>query len=186
MNTTIIHAIKNGDPTALGTIYKTYRTAFIGWLIKNWRCELEVAKEIYQITVVTFYDNVVNGKFTAQQASIKTYLFAIGKNKMLERKRQEARMDYLGDYFLFEQLQAYDNPEEKKEKEKLFLQIEVALKALGNPCKTLLEDFYYFKCNLKSITEKLKYKNENTAKNAKYKCLQRLKKSIGVSTVGQK
>ena len=47
---------------------------------------------------------------------------------------------------------------------------------LGEPCRTLLEDFYIKASSMQDITEKFGYTNADNAKNQKYKCLMRLKK----------
>lgn len=47
---------------------------------------------------------------------------------------------------------------------------------LGEPCKTLLKDFYVYKLSMDEISEKFGYTNSDNAKTQKYKCLQRLKR----------
>ena len=69
-----------------------------------------------------------------------------------------------------EDLAAADEQEEK------FNKMGEALCLLGEPCKTLLEDFYIQDLSMQTITEKLGYTNADNTKNQKYKCLMRLKK----------
>jgi hypothetical protein len=47
---------------------------------------------------------------------------------------------------------------------------------MGEPCKTILEDYYIRKMSMQDISEKFGYTNAENAKNQKYKCLMRLKK----------
>jgi predicted DNA-binding protein YlxM (UPF0122 family) len=51
-----------------------------------------------------------------------------------------------------------------------------ALGFLGEPCKSLIEDFYLNEMSLIEITEKYGYSNSDTAKTQKYKCLMRLRR----------
>ena len=51
-----------------------------------------------------------------------------------------------------------------------------ALNALGEPCRSIIEDFYIRDFSMESISDKFGYTNSENAKNQKYKCLQRLKK----------
>jgi hypothetical protein len=51
-----------------------------------------------------------------------------------------------------------------------------ALKLLGEPCKTIMEDFYMHNKSMQDICERFGYTNADNAKTQKYKCLQRLKK----------
>ena len=54
--------------------------------------------------------------------------------------------------------------------------MNLALDEIGEPCKTLLKDFYIKNLSMKDIQEKFGYTNTDNAKTQKYKCLQRLKK----------
>ena len=51
-----------------------------------------------------------------------------------------------------------------------------SLENLGEPCSTLLKDFYVHKLSMEEISEKFGYTNADNAKTQKYKCLQRLKR----------
>jgi hypothetical protein len=51
-----------------------------------------------------------------------------------------------------------------------------ALEKLGEPCRTILQDFFIHNFTMQQITEKMGYTNTDNAKNQKYKCLMRLKK----------
>jgi hypothetical protein len=63
-----------------------------------------------------------------------------------------------------------------EEAETQFAVLEETLNKIGEPCRTLLEDFYLRAQSMQSITEKFGYTNPDNAKNQKYKCLMRLKK----------
>ncbi|MNR59372.1 hypothetical protein D3C85_1806190 [compost metagenome] len=54
--------------------------------------------------------------------------------------------------------------------------MEHAMSLLGEPCKTILHDFYIQNRSMQDICEKFGYTNTDNAKTQKYKCLQRLKK----------
>ena len=57
-----------------------------------------------------------------------------------------------------------------------FSKMESSLQLLGEPCKTIIEDFYIYDRSMQEICEKFGYTNADNAKTQKYKCLQRLKK----------
>ena len=54
--------------------------------------------------------------------------------------------------------------------------MNACMENLGEPCKTLLKDFYVYKLSMDEISEKFGYTNSDNAKTQKYKCLQRLKR----------
>ena len=49
-----------------------------------------------------------------------------------------------------------------------------AFKKLGSSCQEILKEFYFSKTSLREIAEKLNI-GEASAKNKKYRCLQKLK-----------
>ncbi len=169
----VIDKIKSGDENELASIYKEHRSEFLFWVTKNYRCNLEEAKDAYQFSILAFYENVANNKLVHLRSSIKTYLFAIGKNKILEKKKTDSRYDR--DYDEVD-LVMEEASEEVVEKERHLKLVEKCLEKLGDPCRSMLELYYHNKMSMEEITTTLNYKNANTAKNLKYKCMNRLKR----------
>jgi RNA polymerase sigma factor (sigma-70 family) len=62
------------------------------------------------------------------------------------------------------------------QKEHEFAKMDSAMNQLGEPCQTILRDFYIRNKSMNEICEKFGYTNTDNAKTQKYKCLQRLKK----------
>ena len=62
------------------------------------------------------------------------------------------------------------------EKEKRLKHMGSSLDALGEPCRSIIEDFYVKDLSMEQISAKFGYTNADNAKNQKYKCLMRLKK----------
>ena len=118
----------------------------------------------------------MSGKLENMVSNLKTYLFAIGKNKILEHHRRTARHDY---DIRAEILQMEEDDHELQQNRELqYRQISLALQQLGDPCKQILEMVYYHNRSMEFITEHLGYKNVDSTKNQKYKCMQRLKKLV--------
>jgi DNA-directed RNA polymerase specialized sigma subunit len=69
-----------------------------------------------------------------------------------------------------------DEREAMDEREKQYQVMRRALIQLGEPCRTLMEDFFVHSLTMQEITNKMGYTNADNAKNQKYKCLMRLKK----------
>ncbi len=164
--------IRNGDEHLLTEIYRAYRNDFIYWAVRNYGITEEIARDVYQMAVVIFYENIRSGKLTHLQSSAKTYLFGIGKNKIMEELASQRKAQKLQENFRYEPLSA-DSPEDKEE---LFKILEVALNELGEPCRTVLDMYYYKNYGIDQIAEALNYKGNDSAKTQKYKCLTRLKK----------
>lgn len=75
-----------------------------------------------------------------------------------------------------EEMDVANDLSEHEELEQNILKMSSSLQELGEPCKTLIEDFYVQQLSMDQIAEKFGYTNSDNAKNQKYKCLQRLKK----------
>ena len=53
-----------------------------------------------------------------------------------------------------------------------------AMTGLGDPCRSILQLFYYKRMSMEDITALMGYKNAATTKNLKYKCLKRLQLTV--------
>lgn len=172
----IIEEIKNGNNTQLAEIYKAYRSEFVGWASSHYQCDKEEARDIYQASIITLYDNIINERLKQLNGSVKTYLFAIGKNKIMELRRADKKFD------LTQEVQHMDLPdevdEEKAQKERHLKIVQRCLQQLGEPCRTMLELYYYHDTGLDSLAEMLHYKNGDTVKNLKSRCLLRLRELV--------
>jgi len=171
VGTTLINELKSGGQDQLNRIYQEYREEFILWICKNYSISIDDSKDIYQFSILKFYENVVNGQLSILNSSAKTYLFAIGKYKAMEYTRDIAKRSNPAFELYLESEQ-----EDMTLKEDMLQAVEKGLKELGEPCSTLLQLYYYQKHTMEAIAQTLGYKNTDTAKNQKYKCLQRLKK----------
>lgn len=170
----VLESIKNGDEQQLKVLYDRYQQEFVSWIRSRYSCTEDEAKELYQFAVVTFYNNVRSGKIVSLNCSIKTYLFAIGRNQALEMRRREDKTvreidDRIGD--------STEHDEQVREERELNLElVERCMDKMGEPGRTILELYYYHGLSMEQIAERLNYKNTDTAKNLKYKSLLRLRK----------
>ncbi len=170
----VIEEIKKGDNNQLAMIYREYRSEFIAWITSNYSCSRDDAKDVYQVSILALHENILNNKLQKLRSSIKTYLFAIGKNKFLEFRKTESRITRDVDPAVIDLEEVSSWEYEEKE---LKLQVtESSLGQLGDPCKSLLELYYFHGLSMDEISERLNYKNRDTTKNLKFKCLTRLRK----------
>ncbi|MDN5200371.1 sigma-70 family RNA polymerase sigma factor [Fulvivirgaceae bacterium BMA10] len=172
----IIQRIKSGDKKELGNIYTHYRSEFLSWIMRNYQCELDEAKDYYQFAIMVLYKNISHGKLDNLKSSIKTYVFAIGKNQLLLHKRKNTKFSRDIIYNVIDH-----SEEEQKEKTIYSNNIELihkCLESIGDKCKQLIELCYFKKLSMDNITDLLGYKNRETTKNLKYKCMQKLRKLV--------
>jgi RNA polymerase sigma factor (sigma-70 family) len=132
------------------------------------------AKDIYQEAVIAFYEKVQQQSFVLT-CKIKTYLYAVCRRLWLKRLAEKKRF-----HGNIEETESFLGIEEEmigvEEKENRFANISKAMNGLGEPCLSIIKDFYIHDLTMEAISNKFGYTNADNAKNQKYKCLQRLKK----------
>jgi len=169
----VILGILNNSESVLKRLYLAYFPMVMQLIINN-NGDADDAKDIYQEAIIILYNKVKNGDFELS-SKLKTYIYSVCRRLWLKRLSQLNR--YGGDIKDFEEYLAVDDETEKNnERDIQFNRMGDALKLLGEPCKTIIEDFYINNRSMKEICEDFGYTNADNAKTQKYKCLQRLKK----------
>jgi RNA polymerase sigma factor (sigma-70 family) len=169
----LLVGIRNEDEGALAYLYKQHYPMILHFVQNNTGTDDE-AKDIYQEAVIIFYEKIKEGTLELN-CQIKTYLYSICRRLWLKRlalKNRFAGVVSESDSFV----DIEEDFVQAEEKEVKFEKMAEALSLLGEPCKTLLEDFYIQDLSMQHITEKFGYTNSDNTKNQKYKCLMRLKK----------
>lgn len=168
-----IERIKSDPDKTLTILYKDLKNDTIQWIKKEFSLQSEDADEIFQTSIVLLYDNVVSGKLTLLTSHIKTYIFSIIKNKIIQLNRAKNR---ISSYDATEMMLGVIDEEYQEIAQEDLIKANSSLIKLGEPCKSLLELSYYQQMKLDDITLLLGYKNNDTTKNLKYKCMKRLQK----------
>lgn len=167
----LVRAVKENREDALNHLYKSNYQSILHFILNNNGNEDE-AKDIYQEAIIIFYENIRTESFQLT-CRIQTYLYSVSRKLWLKRltskNRMTADIDDFADYLPIEESHGEDNEEK-------YASMRQALQALGEPCKTLIEDFYIKRMSMTDISEKFGYTNADNAKNQKYKCLTRLKR----------
>ncbi|HEY3403668.1 MAG TPA: sigma-70 family RNA polymerase sigma factor [Ohtaekwangia sp.] len=169
----IVSEIRKKNEVVLRELYKMHFPMVMNLVCSNSGTEQE-AKDIYQEAVIAFYERVQQEHFRLT-CRIKTFLYAICRRlwlkRLSEKKRFHGNIDETETF-----LQIDDVMLDMDEREKQFSQMSKALDGLGEPCRSIIEDFYIRDLSMEAIRDKFGYTNADNAKNQKYKCLQRLKK----------
>ncbi len=167
----LIESIRRNEKAAIENFYMLYRGEFIRWLKSQYRADYDTSAEIYQQAFIICYENILNGSLSVLTSSLKTYLFAVGRHKMNEMFRSKSR-----NLAVLSANIPVTEPEDDPYDVSDILRVKACLEQLGNPCRDLLTAFYYHHRNLHDIALEMDYRNADTAKNMKYKCLERLRK----------
>ncbi|HSZ26140.1 MAG TPA: sigma-70 family RNA polymerase sigma factor [Cytophagaceae bacterium] len=168
----IVEGIRRDDKGVLEFLYKENFHAVAFFIYNNSGSEQD-AKDICQEAVIILYEKL-KGDALELNCSVKTYLYSVCRRLWLKKLYYKSK--FTGKLDDFENIFSTEEQSEAEEKERDFTRMEVSLNGLGEPCRTILEDYYVNKLSMADICEKFGYTNADNAKNQKYKCLMRLKK----------
>jgi len=169
----IIKGIRDNDDHALKVLYNNHFPMVLNFILNNNGTEQE-AKDIYQESIIIFYKKIRDNTFELN-CKIKTFIYSICRrlwlNSLKEKKIRINRLLDIENFIILER----DEENEIMDSTRRYRIMNSSLIKLGEPCRTILVDFYINRISIKEIMVKMGYNNTNTAKNQKYKCLQRLK-----------
>lgn len=169
----IINEIRSGNEEHLKALYRLYRNEFIAWSGKQYGANGEQAKDVFQDAVIAFYSNIQTGKLTTLTCTLKSYLFEIGKRKLINLLKRERRITYEIDPQLINRKENEDYMNEENEVHSQE-QIREAIAKLPEDCQSVLKLFYFKEYDMDSIAREMGYKNADTAKSKKSVCMKRL------------
>ncbi len=169
-----ISGLKANNNEILNALYKKYYHLVLKLVVNN-SGNSDLAQDLYQETIIAVYENIQKPQFQLN-CQLQTYIYSIAKRLWLKQLKKN------GNTYLFKEDEENDLIDVTEdvgfyiEKETNIRKMNSSLALLGEPCKTLIQDFYVNKRSMDEIAEKFGYTNADNAKTQKYKCLQRLKK----------
>jgi RNA polymerase sigma factor (sigma-70 family) len=170
----LLQGIAAGARQATAQVYRKHYPTVMRWLQSAGGDEADAA-DIFQEAMVVLFEKARSPEFRLS-CRIGTYLFAICKHlwyKKLEQQRRMPQQEIAPDA----DDAAYDDDlKAHHEREEHYAQLDTALDALGEPCRSLLRAFYHQDKSMQEIAAAFGYTNPDNVKTQKYKCLMRLKK----------
>lgn len=169
----IIHEIKQGNEKVLMSLYADFRDEFLHFAHKSYGVQKEQAKDAFQEAMLDFHQNVITGQLTELTSTLKTYLFQIGKHKIINIQKKEHRLTYHDNFQLIKGNEYDDFMDEEN---LLFTQEQIgqAIEKLPTDCQEVLKLFYFREYDMDSIAREMNYKNAATAKSKKSVCMKNL------------
>jgi len=173
----LIKAIQVNDEQVLKMLYNDNFHKTKSYILAN-SGSIEEAKDIFQEAFVTVWENVQDNKFTPKnQSALNGYLYTIAKNKWLNHlnsARYRKTNSYENHVLTLKDKNTIETDIFKEENENKIDKVAGAFDSLGDACKKLLTVFYYDNKSLRDIS-KLFNVTEASARNKKYRCLEKLR-----------
>lgn len=172
-DTILQERLRQDDKKALAQIYAQHKEAFLNYGIR-YNLDRSELMDIYQDSVVAMYQNFVQKQTVLENSNIKTYLFGIAKNQIFTALKAKSKLFALPDEP--EEIETIDLEEETvSEEQKLLAKY---FSEIGESCQEILKMYYYRGLTIKEMVEYSHYKDENTVKSHKSRCLKKLKDLI--------
>ena len=158
--------LSNKDDRALLKLYKFYPK--IEHFLITHGASKEEALDVYQDALYVLCKKVKEGNFTLS-AQLSTYLYSVCKfmwKDALIKKNRSVRFEF----DVHDELVNFESEEEEK-----ISTAEKALESLGEKCWEILKAFYHEGMSMAKIAINFGFSTEKSAKNQKYKCLEKAK-----------
>lgn len=170
----LLKGLARNDKKSVEVIY-SQNYNLIQALVVNNSGTIDDAKDLFQEAMMVLFEKARSGNFELN-CQIRTYLYSIARRLWLKKlntgNRQIADFDDTNETMIL----VDDDIQEHEEKDAAFEMMHNAISNLGEPCKSLLESFYFKNKSMLDIAQDFGYTNAENAKTQKYKCLMRLKK----------
>lgn len=169
-------ALRNGRERTLTQLYKQTFPMVLHYVKRNSGTEQD-AKDLFQDALIIFYEKAVSGRLTLT-ASASTYLVSICRKRWLRELHQRSHWESTEGQEPDQAQPPADFELEYPESEPSLLEY---VEQLGSTCQSILLSFYYFGQTMEQIAEQHQYRNIRTATVQKFKCLERLRKSVSTA-----
>jgi len=169
----LVEGILGADRKAINHFYVAYRDEFVTYFSRH-SLASHIVIDIYQDAIIATYQNLRAGKIKLENSSLKTYLFGVGKNMLYnEIKKRDKNIELPRDDYTKIVI-------EEEELDERQIKLKQAMKQLGNSCQQLLTWYYFNGWNINDIVNLTEYKDANTVKSSKSRCMKKLKQLMGV------
>lgn len=169
-----LEGLRTGNHAVLTALYKKYYSIVLKLVVGN-SGSSEAAQDVYQETIIVLYENVQRGNFELN-CQLQTYIYSVAKRLWLKQLKKNGYTFLMKEEDGPELADITEDMSWHMQKEQDFEKVKQSLESLGEPCATLIRDFYISRLSMDEIADKFGYTNSDNAKTQKYKCLQRLKK----------
>jgi RNA polymerase sigma factor (sigma-70 family) len=176
-NEELIKGILSGDQQVFNRFYENEFPKIVRFILDN-SGTLESAKDIFQDALVVFIEKAYRNELDLT-CYLGTYLYSICRNLWMVQLRKVKSAFSLIDHYSHDESLRFMSIELAPD---IYEHVNIAIETLGDPCKQLLECYYYQNLSWDEIANKLGYANAASARNQKYKCLERVRKIVGVES----
>lgn len=169
-----LEALRNGNNEVLKVLYKKYFQLVLKFVVNNNGTQ-EAAQDIYQECIIVLYENARDPAFELH-CQLQTYIYSVARRLWLKQLKKAGKVYLMKEEEEMDLADVAEDLHKHLQREEELHKLNSSLTQLGEPCRSLIREYYVGKQSMEELAEKFGYTNADTAKNQKYKCLQRLKR----------
>lgn len=94
-----LHIPSNSPHAWYRALYTEHRSAFVKWAQQHYQVREDEARDAFQEAVIVLYRKAQTDDLSRLDCSLRTYLFAVGRNQLLTRMRVLRRQEDLHEEF---------------------------------------------------------------------------------------
>ena len=136
----------------------------------------EQAREIFQEAITLILERIYCKKLEIK-SSFSAYLYSVARNlwikQMKERKLHAKVVDEIA--YSETEISVIEHRSAPVDNYEIICS---AIEQLGDPCRKLLEYFYFRNLDWQTIASEMGYSSPESARNQKYKCLERIREQL--------
>lgn len=171
----LIRKLKANDEQSLKSLYIANFPKIERYILEN-NGTTDDAKDIYQETFIAVWRSIQTDKasFTGPD-KLQGYMYRVAQFKWTDqlRLRKKQRTSPLPETEFGE----FDLADTDSEQNNYIEKVKQQYGSMEEPCKDVLHRFYFLKQNMSEIASHYSW-TDATAKNNKYRCLQRLRQMV--------
>ncbi len=167
----VLQIIKSGGPRVhkvMDYVYLKSRKKIIRFVMKNGGSK-EDGQDTVQDAVTAFYSNILSNKYRGE-SDIGGYIFGIARNIWLKTLSKKGKTKTLKDAALLK-----DETVEIGIYEDGTSHLNTVMQKMDDVCRDLLIHAFYFNYSAEELRKKYDFKNQQVARNKKFKCLKKLR-----------
>lgn len=176
----VLNLIKKEGMSGMLPVYRLYRDQYLSFASK-YSTDRDVRIQSYHDAIVQTYQMIVRNKFDPKQSALKTFIFHVGKNKLINKldkehnrqKRMVSNDEQRSEPKHIASIQ-HDQTSSAKWKDEL----DAVFDSLGEKCQNLIVYFYYDALDSEEIMKLMGYDSVNVVYSAKSRCLKKLRELI--------
>ena len=176
-----IERVRRGDDDAFAVLYGQCRESFFGYFRSAYRKRAEYIENLYQDACVVVWQQILSGRYVAKEqnsgAQLCTYIIGVARHLMFSRDRQARKMQSMPDLSALEQMLHRDAVDDSVRQDEICA-LDALVSNMKEPCNSLLFMYYWARMRGDEIALALGYRDADSVKTQKYKCMRKLKLAV--------